>query len=126
MACSPFFLSLLPAFLSFVIPFVSLLLLSLCLCCFVFVVAFSLTDYTQKEKGAISCVLSSCVVGLLCKIGFSVLVKLVIISLNVFCYTFVGVRIFVIVPPLFKKTFENTLDKFPCVKFVFYALFYVI
>ena len=36
-----------------------------CSCVFVVfvVVSFSLTDYTQKEKGAIPCVLSSCVVG---------------------------------------------------------------
>ena len=41
-----------------------LLVLSSCLSFpALFVVSFSLTDYTQKEKGAISCVLSSCVVG---------------------------------------------------------------
>ena len=136
----PFFLF----FLFFAFLFISLLLLlSFCPCvsasallclssCLVFpfllcfVVSFSLSDYMQKEKGAIPCVLSCPVVGLLCKIGFSVLVKLVIIGLNVFCYAFVGVGVFIIVPPLLKKTFENTLNKIPRVKFVLYALLYVV
>ena len=94
-------------------------------CCFVFVSSFSLAVYTQK-RAQFSCVLSCPVVGLLCKIGFSVLVKLVIIGLNVFFYAFVGVRVFIIVPPLLKKTFENTIDEFPRVEMFFYALVYVI
>ena len=63
MACLPCFLSFCPAFCPcfcpFGFPFLSLLQLSfVCplalsfLSCFVFVFAFSLTDYTQKRKGA--------------------------------------------------------------------------
>ena len=129
----PFVLSLCSCFLSFILSALSWLSFACPLAlsflyCFAFVVgvAFSLSDVQTKRKGAISCVLSCPVVGLLCKIGFSVLVKFVIVSVNVFCYAFVGVRVFVIIPPLAEKTFENTLDKFPCVELVFYALIYVI
>ena len=141
MACLPFFY---PFFLFFAFLFISLpafcpspcqlcsgcllLVLLSCLvcscglcCCFFFPYGLY-----AKRKGAIPCVLSCPVVGLLCKIGFSVLVKLVIIGLNVFCYAFVGVGVFIIVPPLLKKTFENTLNKIPRVEMFFYALIYVI
>lgn len=95
----------------------------------VVVVSFSLTVYTQKERalrvGASSLVLLW-VVGLLCKIWLPVLVKFVIINLDFFGYAFVRVSIFVIIPPLLEKTFKHTPDKFPCVKFIFYAFIYVI
>ena len=59
---------------------------------FVFVVSFSLSDYTQKERalrvGASSLVLLQ-VVCLLCKIWLPILVKFVIVSLNLFGDTFV-------------------------------------
>ena len=136
----------LPLFFPFSIFFAYLL--GLCLCCpwlvllaawllimvlsslsLWVVVSFSLTDYTQKERalrvGASSLVLLW-VVGLLCKIWLPVLVKFVIVGLDYFSYTFVRVGIFVIIPPLLEKTFKHTPEKFPRVKFIFYALFYVI
>ena len=65
----PFICLFLSLYLLFVLHLVCFVLvvfcLSSCLVLFVlvvFVVAFSLTDYTQKEKGAISCVLSCPVV----------------------------------------------------------------
>ena len=99
------------------------------LCVFValsLLLLFPLRTIRKKKRAQFSCVLSCPVVGLLCKIGFSVLVKLVIIALNVIFYAFVGVGVFIIVPPLLKKTFENTLNKIPRVKFVLYALLYVV
>ena len=59
-------------------------------------------------------------------VRFPVLVKFVIVSLNLFGDTFIGNCIFVIVSPLLEKAFENTLNKIPRVKFVLYALLYVV
>lgn len=145
MACLPLFCPLLSSFLSSILSFCSCVCLSfylfapaffvcplvLCLSSLSLwvVVSFSLTDYTQKERarrvGASSLVLLW-VVGLLCKIWLPVLVKFVIIDLDFFSYAFVRVSIFVIIPPLLEKTFKHTPDKFPCVKFIFYAFIYVI
>ena len=125
----PLVLSFCPAFLLSV--FLPLFILFACLVCscvlvaFV-VVSFSLSDYTQKERAQVLCVLSCPVVGLLCEIGLSVLVKFVFVSLDCFGYAFIRGAVFVIVLPLLEKTFENTINKFPCVNLVFYALFYVI
>ena len=105
----------------FLCPLALSLWLFRCGCCFLF--PFGLH---AKRKGAISCVLSCPVVGLLCKIWFSVLVKFVIVSVNLFGYIFIREREFVIVLPLLEKTFENTINEFPCVKLVFYALLYVV
>lgn len=90
---------------------------------------FPLRMYAQKERAQsvfASSLVLLWVVGLLCKIWFSVLVKFVIINLDFFSYAFVRVSIFVIIPPLLEKTFKHTPDKFPCVKFIFYAFIYVI
>ena len=119
-------------FLSFILP--SLFWLSFacplaCLICScVFIVSFSLADYTQKERarrvGASSLVLLWIID--LVGVRFPVLVKFVIVSVNLFGDTFIGNCIFVIISPLLEKTFKNAIDKFPGVKFVLYALFYVI
>ena len=54
--------------------------------------SFSLWTIATKRRGAPRWrVLSSCVVGLLCKTGLSVFVKFVIISLYFLGYTFIGV-----------------------------------
>lgn len=147
MACGVF-ASILSSFVLFLVLYFVLFLVLLLLClhpfislsffvllhCFcdslgVGVVSFSLSVYTQKERalrvGASSLVLLW-VVGLLCKIWFSVLIKFVIINLDFFSYAFVRVSIFVIIPPLLEKTFKHTPDKFPRVELVFYALIYVI
>ena len=135
--CLPFFLPSLLLLLSLFLLSLLVLLSSACpLACLVcscvivgFVFSFSLSDYTQKERarrvGASSLVLLW-VVGLLCKIWLPVLVKFVIINLDFFGYAFVRVSMFVIIPPLLEKTFKHTPDKFPCVKFIFYAFIYVI
>ena len=124
-----------PMFASFYAGCPSLLWLSFfvllhCLCgsLGVVVVSFSLSDSTQKERAQrfVPCVLACPVVCLLCKIGFSVLVKFVIVSVNLFGDTFIGNCIFVIVSPLLEKAFEDTLNKIPRVKFVLYALLYVV
>ena len=121
-----YFSSSLPSFSSLYLLFV------LHLVCFVLVVfvvfivvSFSLSDYTQKERAQFSCVLSSCVIDLV-GVRFPVLVKFVIVSVNLFGYTFIGGRIFVIISPLLEKAFEDTLNKIPRVKFVLYALLYII
>ena len=128
--CLPFFLSSLLLLLSLFLPSLLVLLSSACplsLCGLLLL--FPLRMYAQKERahrvGASSLVLLW-VVGLLCKIWFSVLVKFVIINLDFFSYAFVRVSIFVIIPPLLEKTFKHTPDKFPRVKFIFYALIYII
>ena len=110
------------ALVVFLCPLALSLWLFGCGCCFLF--PFGLH---AKRKGAPCwCVLSCPAVGLLCKIRFSVLVKFVIVSFNLFGYTFIGNCIFVIISPLLEKTFENTLNKIPRVKFVLYALLYVV
>ena len=148
MACLPPFypfFSLCPCFCPFAFlllllclpPFMLVVLLcSGCLSlfsCIVFValwvlvvLLFPLRTIRKKKGAQFSCVLSCPVVCLLCKIWLSVLVKFVFVSLNVFYYAFVGGGVFAIVLPLLEKTFENTIDKFPCVNLVFYALVYVI
>lgn len=100
-----FFASILSVFIFFVLLLSYLLLLlsllqlslfvllsSACTLSLWVVVSFSLSVYTQKERarrvGASSLVLLW-VVGLLCKIRFSVLVKFVIVNLDFFGYTFV-------------------------------------
>ena len=119
--------------LSFACPLV-LCLSSLFVACswvsFVWVVvSFSLSVYKQKKgrKGLslVSSLRVLCVIDLV-GVRFPVLVKFVIVSLNLFGDTFIGNCIFVIISPLLEKTFENAIDKFPCVKFVFYALLYVV
>ena len=137
MACLPLFLSFClssfaPVFASFYAGCPSLLWLSFfvllhCLCgsLGVVVVSFSLAVYTQK-RAQFSCVLSCPVVCLLCEIWLAVLVKFVIVSLNLFGDTFIGNCIFIIVSPLLEKAFEDTLNKIPRVKFVLYALLYVV
>ena len=132
---SPFFLSL---YLPFVLRLVCFALvvfwLSSCLVLFVLVSLWLLLlfpfplRYIRKKKGRkgfAPCVLSSCVIDLV-GVRFPVLVKFVIVSLNLFGDTFIGNCIFVIVSPLLEKAFENTIDEFPRVKLVLYALLYVI
>ena len=108
--------------LSFACPLVLSLWLFGCGCCFLFPIGLH-----AKRKGAPCwCVLSCPVVCLLCKIWLAVLVKFVIVSLNLFGDAFIGNCIFVIVSPLLEKAFEDTLNKIPRVKFVLYALLYVV
>ena len=131
--CSYFFVLQLFFFFFACFPALLVLFASLVyLCCLcgslgVVVVSFSLSDYTQKERAQF---LASSLVLLwvvdLVGVRFPVLVKFVIVSLNLFGYTFIGGRIFVIISPLLEKTFENAIDKFPRIEVVFYALVYVI
>ena len=110
------------ALVVFLCPLALSLWLFGCGCCFLF--PFGL--YAKRKGAPCWCVLSCPAVCLLCEIGLSVLVKFVFVSLNCFGYTFVGGGVFAIVLPLLEKTFKNTIDKFPCVKFVFYALIYIV
>ena len=127
-------------FLSFVLLFV-LLSLSLYACCALLVLlhclffsALSLCflfplRYIRKKKGRsvlVRPLLSCCGIVGLVGVRFPVLVKFVIVNINLFGDTFIGYGIFVIVLPLLKKTFENTINKFPCIKMLFYTLIYVI
>ena len=138
MACLPLFLSFClssfaPVFASFYAGCPSLLWLSFacplalslwlfgCGCCFLF--PFGL--YAKRKGAPCWCVLSWCVIDLV-GVRFPVLVKFVIVSLNLFGDTFIGNCIFVIVSPLLEKAFEDTLNKIPRVKFVLYALLYVV
>ena len=109
--------------LPFVVLFLALfVLVSLC---FLFPLRYIRKKERARRVGA-SSLRMLWVVCLLCKIRFAVRVKFEVVSLNIFGDTFIGNSIFVIIPPLFEKTFEDTLDKIPCVKFVFHALFYVV
>ena len=120
--------------------FCPLVLVSLCLMCFacplvlsclflwsllLFPFPFRTTRKKRGRKGFAPCVLSWCVIDLV-GVRFPVFVKFVIVSVNLFGYTFIGGRIFVIISPLLEKAFEDTLNKIPRIKFVLYALFYVV
>ena len=109
------------ALVVFLCPLALSLWLFGCGCCFLF--PFGI--YAKRKGAPCWCVLSSCAIDLV-GVRFPVLVKFVIVSVNLFGYIFIREREFVIVLPLLEKTFENTINEFPCVKLVFYALLYVV